>query len=240
MTTVTLLTPERHYPAGTPFSNIRMKEAYWPRVQVPEGAILDLAEVNGMTAKVALTPGVPLLREQVTEEYVEGRLLPSVGNRAVTIPVDDVTGIEAHAGPGSHVSVYLTFYRNREITTKVIVNDARVLSQNGIQERKGVRGVGVVNTHVRTVTRDVSPKDAIELQTAKKMGDLALALIRPGEKGTSSVTEHTEKQIGGSDPAEKESNRRCAKKGTLRIEGGGDFVIDCEGNPHRIGNVYEP
>ena len=105
--TVTLLTPERPIKPGEPLAQVRFKELYWPRNQVPEGAVRDVAEVQGMYAKVALSPQVPLQRANLTKEASQIVLPVTPGNRAVTIDVDETSGIEGHALPGTKVDIVL-------------------------------------------------------------------------------------------------------------------------------------
>jgi Flp pilus assembly protein CpaB len=232
LSTITVFTPERSIQPGTPMSDVRLKEAYWPRSHAPEGAILDLAEARGMTTKVALIPGIPILREHITKNYSEGQLYPSKGNRAVTIAVDEVTSIESHASPGSYVDVSLTYYHKRELTSKIIVQNGRVLSLGGKTDRKAGRG----SMNTRTITLDLSPKDALEIQTAKKLGTLSLMMRHPEDHSPVKIDTWGEGKISGSTEVKKA--RRCIK-GSARV-GGNNFVVKCDGGLIRDFNQIEP
>ena len=61
---------------------------FWPRTQVPEGAVLDVSELTSFYAKEALQPGVPVQRRHLTRQPNTSVLSVTPGNRAVTIKVD--------------------------------------------------------------------------------------------------------------------------------------------------------
>jgi pilus assembly protein CpaB len=237
MSTVTLLTPERPVRAGAAMSTIRLKEVYWPRNQVPEGAILDLSEAQNMTAKVNLTPGVPIQRDHLTSEYIEPILDVSPGNRAVTIAVDEVTSIESHARPGSRVDVALTYYHKQELTSKIIVQNARVISLGG--QTSTSRAPGVATGNSRTITLDVAPKDALEIQTAKKLGTLSLMMRHHEDARPVAEDEIDQNAISGDRPDSRGRQKSKCKKGTVRINGN-EFVMNCDGSLSRISDPYEP
>lgn len=237
--TITLLTPEREVKGGASMSNVRLKEIYWPRNQVPSSAVRDLSEVQNMYARVNLSPGVPLQREMLTREMVESILEVTPGNRAVTIAVDEVTSIENHATPGTRVDVVLTYYQNRELTSKVIVQNARVLSLGGDPRRnQGSRGVVKNAGASRTLTLDVSAHDALEIKTAIKLGTLSLLMRSADDHGPMSDTEVGAPDIDGGRRKGQRVKRVC-KKGTVRISGD-EFIMNCDGSLTRVADPYDP
>jgi Flp pilus assembly protein CpaB len=175
--TITLLTPERPVKAGERLAGIKFKELYWPRNQVPEGAVTDVAEVQGKFAKIALSPQVPLQRGNMTTDASEAILPMTPGNRAATVEVEDRLGSEAQVLPGSTVDVLLTYYDNGSMTSKIIVEAARVIGS------RSNSSVGTAGSHaLRSVTLDVSVRDALEIQTSRQLGVLSLVKTK-GEKG---------------------------------------------------------
>src|SRR5690606_4671736 len=94
VSTVSLLAPERPIRAGTRLSEVNFKQVYWPRNQVPEGAIRDLSEVQNFYAKSDLSPGLPLQRAHLTSEVDTSSLQLTPGQRAVAIDIDASSAVE--------------------------------------------------------------------------------------------------------------------------------------------------
>ena len=162
--TVTLYAPERQVHQGSKLSEVKFKEVYWPHDQVPEGAIRDLAEVKNMYAVETLRALLPIQRGMLSSEPVQASLPVTTGNRAIAIQLDAYSAVEGHIRPGSRVDVTLTHYEQGDLTTKVIVQNARVLSYGGM-----VKNEQVLNNAPRRVmnsaTLDVSPEDALTILT---------------------------------------------------------------------------
>ncbi len=176
---VVLVAPTTRVPKGTKITSSYLREVHWPRDRVPEGAIRNLQEAEGMFAAGALPANQPVLRSNLVStppSFGIGELLPQ-GHRAVTIDVDAITGVEGWATPGAHVDVYLTYFDNRENVhkTRVAVEDAVVLSYGGVAKK--VNQYDAEKTSISsTVTLAVPFEDSLKIQTAKAMGRITLAL----------------------------------------------------------------
>lgn len=228
--TVRLLTTDREVKAGTSLQDVAFKEIYWPRNQVPEGAILDPAEVRNMYAKIALSSGVPLQQKHVTSEREDVTLPLTPGNRAVAIQIDAESSVEQHTLPGTQVDVLLTYYQAGELTTKVIVQNARVLSLGGNTDRTRRRD-GLIRNNVRTITLDVAPNDALEIHTAKKLGDLSLMMRAPDDNAP--LIKDDWKRADIEDLPKKKKAAGCANRGTVKIQGKNFVVCDGVMTPER-------
>ena len=243
--TVTLLTPEKKVASGSSLSDVTFKEVYWPRNQVPENAILDPGELRGMYAKQDLIPGVPLQRLHITKEPALATLPVTPGNRAVAIPVDDTAGIECHALPGTRVDVILTYHEEGKLTSKVIVQNARVLSYGGdvtpIYART-TAGERLGRKPSSTITLDVSPKDALTLQTARQLGRLSLVMRSADDDKSPGVTEMDQNDIDGNarnSSARNTRKPRGCNPGRIKMDGK-EYVVDCDGSISQLVNTAEP
>lgn len=241
LATVTLLTPERPVPAGTKLSEVKYRTMYWPRNQVPEGAIKDVAEVNDKYARVDLPAGSPIERTHLTDKPALSVLPVTKGNRAVTINIDAVTAIEYHVVPGTWVDVVLTHYVGRDVRSKVIVQKARVISLGGFTDsQQPAPGSGPRDPRSKTVTLDVSPQDALSITAAKQLGKLSLLLrdqsddkpMPIDEIDSAKVTE-TEK-----DSKKQEQKANCIG-GRIKIEGN-EFTVACDGSIYKSSEGLEP
>lgn len=216
-----------------------IQEVYWPVNQVPEGAIRDKSELKSMFAKTNIAANLPLQRQSLTDRPAMQALPVTPGNRAVTIQVDATSGIEGHTRPGTYVDVILTYHVNGVLTSKVIVQNTRVLSLQGdtttaSEQDPGASRKGNV-TAATTVTLDMVPRDALAVTTARQLGRLSLMMRSSGDQVVLAEDEIDQNQIGpDSAPAVSRSIRapksspQCVK-GTFQLRGK-DYQLNCDGS----------
>ncbi len=239
--TVTLLAPEMPVRAGARLADVKFQEVYWPRNQVPEGAVRDINELKDWFAKADLQAKMPIQRSQLSREPIQTTLPVSPGNRAVSFELGASEGVEGHALPGTRVDVVLTFYENGSLVSKVIVQNARVLSYGGDftpLERRALNVSGPRATS-RTITLDVTPKDALSITTAKQVGKLSLMMRSPeDDKGVRDI-EYGQEKFNDSQPRDRRNNSGNCTKGTVRMEGK-QYVMGCDGSINQLMNPDEP
>ncbi|RMG40449.1 MAG: Flp pilus assembly protein CpaB [Candidatus Dadabacteria bacterium] len=243
--TVTLFVPLSSVRPGTKLSQVRFQKVYWPSRDVPPNAIRDLAEIRDKYAKVELPARMPVQRTSLTNEPVGVELPLTPGHRAVTIRVDEVSSLEGHALPGTRVDVALTYVEEGNLTTKVIVQNARVISYGGSTESYAERarsraaaGSRRRATRVsRTITLDVPPKDALTIQTAKELGKLSLLMRAESDVASIPVDEIGKAEINKNTHHKKKVSPSCSR-GQIRI-GAREYMVDCSGRLHEL-DSYEP
>jgi len=237
--TVTLFKVDRPINVGEVIPAAEVKEVYWAVNQVPEGAVRDRAELKNMYAKVPIPGNSPLQLQQLMDKPVVNSLPVTPGNRAVSIEIDATSGIEGQALPGTFVDVVLTYHVNGVLTSKVIVQNTRVLSLQG--STKSVDEIDPaakksVPMAAQTITLDVSPRDALAITTSRQLGRLSLMMRYPGDEVVLAQDEINQNEIGpqsavnnvsiGSGP--KTSANKCIK-GRYQINGK-DYLLDCDNN----------
>lgn len=178
---------------------------------VPQGAIPDTtfarASVEGALIRIYTDAGAPIIEANVLRPRDRGFLaavLPP-GMRAVSIPVDQVSGVAGLIWPGDHVDVLLTQTFDptgkvsdtvpaRQVQTRTVLDDARVIAvdQEIVQGApSAAKGAGRV---ARTVTLQVGPRDAERIAVAQNLGRLSLAIravdrsLTPRPVGQAAVT----------------------------------------------------
>ena len=242
--TVTLLAPEREVPSGAKLSSIELREVYWPRTQVPEGAVRDFAEVKAMYAKVSLQPGQPIVRSNLTDKPVRGSLPLTKGYRAVSIDVDATESIEGHALPGTRVDVVLTYMQEEQLTSKVIVQNTRVLSLGGSDKEIGERTAELLDSPVKansTITLEVTPQDALEITTARQLGRLSLMMRAADDDLAPNTIELDQRDIEGGVRSSRSAKANTANCSRGRIRSAGkEFMIDCDGTISEVLEASEP
>ncbi|MEZ4754385.1 MAG: Flp pilus assembly protein CpaB [Bdellovibrionota bacterium] len=238
--TVTLYTVDRSIPTGTKLSSVEFRKVYWPRNEVPTGAIRDIVELKRYYAKREIKPSVPITSEDLSRDPVRYSLPLTPGNRAVTIEVDAISGLEGHALPGTRVDIVLTYTVDGGLTSKVIVQNARVLSYGGDQTPVGQQmAISRPMTTKRTITLDASPQDALKIQTSRQLGRLSLLLRSPDDNAPYRNLEVDRASIDGNTQQKPASKTKACRKGTMRMDGK-EYILDCDGNISEIVNPNEP
>jgi len=173
----------------------------WPAASVPQGAFNENDTPRLLAAgNVAIRPiarGEPILVSRISERAVLSANLPP-NMRAVTVPVDAVTGVAGFVTPGDVVDVLLT----RQIPgdgataddkmTTVIMESIQVLA---VDLRAGEKDT---NAEVsKTATLMVTPPDAQKLVLSTQIGRLSLALRNVQDQSSSGRQIVTSRQMGG-------------------------------------------
>lgn len=233
--TVALLAPDESVKTGTRLSEVTFKEVYWPRNQVPEGAIRDLSEIQNQYAKSDLSPNVPLQRVHLTSQPSVQVLPLMAGMRAVSIEVDETSGLEGHALPGTRVDVVLTSSGSDGVTSNIIVQNARVLSYGG--DTSTLMGgpppylAGRPIKMSRTMTLEVSTADALKIQTGRQMGRLSLIMRANDDVANAAVTSIRSPEVQNTKPnvAKAAPAQPSCVRGKMKL-GGKMYVIGCDGS----------
>jgi pilus assembly protein CpaB len=153
-----------------------LKSIEWPIDTVPEGAFFNKEQAVGQLARHRIYANDPLTQQKLLDTKspsVLSLLIPA-GHRAISIKVNEVTGISGFVAPGSHVDVLLSVSGNREDDpprTRTVLQDTEVLAIAQAIEQKDNKPV-VVNT----VTLNVTPRDAERLTLASHEGALQLVM----------------------------------------------------------------
>jgi len=180
METVDIIVAKTPLYFGNKIGPEHLRLVKWPADAVPPGAFqtMDdvLSEEGGRVALRAIEMNEPLLTSKVSGKggrlslsgLIEGEM------RAATIRVNDIVGVGGFVLPGDRVDVMIT--RNMQNASKRTIND--VILQN-------VRVLGIDQdaneakdqpSVARSVTLEVTPRQAQKLHLAQQVGTLGLAL----------------------------------------------------------------
>lgn len=165
-------------------SMLQMKDL--PEEMVPEGAIKSFDEVKDVQLKVSIFAGDVLTIQKVFaesgDEGFTGNIPPDC--RAVSISVNDVTGVAGFAKPGDRVDLLLVEKGKHSATTNLLLQNVPLLSINqdvGQTPTVGENGVPVAAiTNPSIATFALRPEDALKLISASKLGEIYLSL-RPSK-----------------------------------------------------------
>ena len=180
--------------------NLEMKN--FPADSVPQGAFRSLAEAlkDNRVALRPIVPGEPVLASKVSG--TDGRatlaaLLPE-GMRAVSIPINAISGVAGFVLPGTTVDVMLTRKipgegaTGEDMRSDIILQNVKILAIDQLADEKtGDPKVG------GTATVQVSLFDAQRLAIAQRIGELSLALRNVANDSGAGFATVTNRQIGG-------------------------------------------
>jgi Flp pilus assembly protein CpaB len=205
--TVGVFYPRHPVARGTKIEEIHFDRRFLPSKDVPPDAIRRLTDVAEMYSVRALPASAPILRSQFSGDAEFIRLTPSENNRALTIEVDRVTGIENWAWPGLYVDVVLTKREGKEVSSMILVRNARILSVAGNREMSAA--VTKYSSSRFTLTLDVTVKDALSITVAREIGQLSL-FMRGSGKREPAETEISSTDIFNPPDPPAPSVRRCS------------------------------
>lgn len=167
----------RALPVGTIISDQHVKTIEWTGGALPLGYIGNLQDVVGRGLISDLQENEPLLESKLAPKGAGGGLpiIISEGKRALTMRVNEVSGVAGFVTPHTRVDVLLTMENQNtggEPATRIIMQDMRVLAAGqSIQPDKEGKP-----RSVPVVTFLVSPEQAETLALAAQQGSIQLAL----------------------------------------------------------------
>ncbi len=163
-----------------------------PESVIPDGALTEVQGLSGRTARVAIMSGDILTERKIYRDIrsagFTGIIPPEC--RAMSIAVNDVTGVSGFMKPGDYVDVMLVAERmdNTRITGEVILQNVLLLGVNNMTDRAEDQGPGKNDSKDKqsqqgdsaskplTATLAVRPEQELRLAVAAKAGQIYLAL----------------------------------------------------------------
>ena len=245
-------------PAGTTLTSGSLKWQPWPEDGVddeftssPEEDEELLKPFVGSIVRRGVPAGIPITKVMVFKREAPGFLAGALepGMRAVAVPVNEASGAAGFILPGDRVDVILTHDARRDaprsegsspviggqfvrFTSETVLRDVRVVAiaqqVDDFEDKAAV---------VKTVTLEVTSKQAETLAVAASMGKLSLALrgIVAGETPEETDTFTTDLQAsptlsatfgGGGDEASKAAQEPPPRaRPTIKVYRGGDATI---------------
>ena len=199
---VQVVAAKQDIPERTVVKEDMLKVVEVPSELVPEGAFRDVADAVDHPTSTAIQQGDIMTSRKV---YVDIRMAGFTGIippdcRAVTIPINDITGVSGFAHPGDYVDIMIiSGTKENGINGRIILQDVLLLGINrtadlpntptgdssqkdsGQKDDAGSQAVGSVNTKassdtMATATVALKPADALKLAAASQEGTLYLVL----------------------------------------------------------------
>jgi pilus assembly protein CpaB len=178
-----------------------LKLADWPADSRPKGAYADPVKVTGRVLKSSILAGEPVSDAKLAPAGTVGGLsaLITEGKRAITVRVNDVIGVAGFALPGNFVDIIVSTQKEQkpnergggqpQSISKIVLERILVLAVAQEVSRDETKP-RVVNA----VTLEVTPTQAENLDLARSVGTLSLALrnqVDPLDGNTDGATKFT-------------------------------------------------
>lgn len=173
---VKVLVAKRYIPATTRLEAGSLAWAHIPAAFVPKGAITDASTVLGMQTLVPFNASEPILYNKLA---LHGQALAASvpeGKRAVSLPINAVSGVSGLLLPGDHVDAWLRHGQGSASQAGTLLQDVSVLAV-GSQTEGGEGGERAANT----VTLALSPEEAGLALVAASQGEIYFALRATGD-----------------------------------------------------------
>lgn len=150
----------------------------WPKETCPKGGFATIEEAAGRVAVLPMNAGEPILEPKLAPQGTPAGMvaLVSPGKRAMTVKVDEASGVAGFVIPNNRVDVVSTNSRGDFSTdpfARVVLENLRVLGTGQKIIDKNADGKPQV---VPTVTLEVNPKEGERLALAAQEGHLSLVL----------------------------------------------------------------
>ena len=215
--TVDVVVANETIPLGTRIEAKNVKVVAWPQNVLPEGAISDSSKVVGSMARVTIDKNQPLNESQLVGQGAG--LVPTMipdGMRAMSVKVDDVTGVSGFITPNSRVDVLVAGATGegegeggggggQQQRSKLVLQDIKVLAIGKSVEQRDEKAV-----EVPTVTLLVTPDQAEKLTLAARYEPVRLALRNYGDGtlvGTPGISTATLFETPAKQPAPSQTPR---------------------------------
>ncbi len=170
----------------------KLSEAHVQIKQVPKSfttgsEFTEVKDLVGMITLVGLEPGEVILRSRVVEEG-KGTLpyrIPK-GARAITIRIDELSGVAGHPEPGDLVDLVLVLPakppERPQATSRILQEAVQVLSKGPAEsEAPGAAATPDGAPKLTSITLALQPDQATEVALAEQLGHIKL-LLRPALK----------------------------------------------------------
>lgn len=150
----------------------------WPQDRTPKGGFARVEDVAGRVAVLSMGAGEPILEPKLAPQGTPAGMtaLVNPGKRAMTVKVDEASGVAGFVIPNNRVDVVVSINRgefSKDPFARVVLENLRVLGAGQRIIEKQPDGKPQV---VPTVTLEVNPVEGERLALASQEGHLSLVL----------------------------------------------------------------
>lgn len=173
--TTKVVVAARNLEPGTRLEASMMEVASFPAATSLKDSFQQTAQVEGRVVTSRVVQGEPVLAAKLAKPGEQAGLAAVLGpgRRAITVKVNDVSSVAGFTLPGSYVDLVVnTIDEHQKPLSKIVLERVLVLAvaqQTSPGEKSKLPASG-------TVTLEVSPEQAEQVDLARNIGHLAFAL----------------------------------------------------------------
>jgi pilus assembly protein CpaB len=186
-TTAGFFVAARPLPKGTLAREEDFTVRLVPPERVPQGAILETPEskagLPGSLIRKFVEAGTPITLQDVLRPRDRGFLASvlAADSRAISIKVDEESGVSGLIRPGDHVDVVLTqvFEKAdpaRRALSETLLRNVRIIAIDQEIVQGGRSAIPTVGKTTQTVSLELTPEQVKKITVAKQLGTLSLAV----------------------------------------------------------------
>ena len=194
---------------GAIITKTMVKSATWPQELIPPKAAVTQVQLEGRIINTPVSAGEPILLTRLAPEGAAAGLagLLTEGKRALSVRVDDVSGVAGFIHPGDHVDVLMEMARpgSTDHFSKTILQNIVILSAGQIWEQGRDEKPAVVNT----VTLVLTTAQAEIMNLASNQGKIRLALRNRNDVAELATRGVDTSNLFGSDSEKKEARKEA-------------------------------
>lgn len=194
---------------GTRLAPEHLKVVAWPSGSKPSGTFNNVQMVNTRVLSASVQAGEPLLESRLAPVGSKGGLSALIpeGKRAVSVKVKEESGVAGFALPGNYVDVLVSAQdENGRPISRIVLQRILVLAIAQEASRDETKPK-IVNA----VTLEVTPVEAEQLDLARSIGQLSLALRNQVDMANAATTgAHLSDLVRGNAPLEVQVDANAA------------------------------
>ena len=177
---VKVVVAKQNIPVRTRIQESMLQVKELPATAVPEGAIKDFSAILNEPARVSIFAGDVLTQQKLFGERSDEGFLGTIPPdcRAVSISVNNITGVAGFAKPGDFVDLLLVENDNYSATTNILLQNVLLLSINQSMSASVTDNGSEAISNPTIATFALRPADALKLISAAKMGEIYM-MLRP-------------------------------------------------------------
>ncbi|MDP3911214.1 MAG: Flp pilus assembly protein CpaB [Gemmatimonadales bacterium] len=213
METVPVVVASKDLTFGTLLKEHELSVVNFPKESVPSGSYSSLDSVLNQTTKVFVVAGEPILASKLSS--IGGGLSVRIPShmRAMSVKIDEVTGVSGFVLPGDRVDVVVTVENvagTNVAVTKTILQDIEVLAAGTKTETHNNR-----NITVQTATLVIDPDGAEKLALGVHQGKVHLSLRNPVDHQLTEARSTDTRDMLGMNKPTRSSTRRSTPTTTV-------------------------
>jgi pilus assembly protein CpaB len=174
---VSVVVAAKDVPSAVALAGDQLKVRQWPQDSALAGKFSRLEDAVGRVTAIPMAAGEPVVESKLAPKgVIPGltALLPPE-KRAMTVKVDEASGVAGFLNPDNRVDVVVTVDKgdfNKDPISKVVLQNLRVLGTGQRIEKR----LGEKPQVVPTVTLEVTPVEGERLALATREGMISLVL----------------------------------------------------------------